>query len=596
MEMHIDVQGKKIALLPILRSALERLSNISSESVEALNHNGKFFASLENGNLITMPFERIKTILLALQELLDKDTESLRVSTLHAAQLLNELGAARWYGAEKLLALISQLKQLRSPKAIAPPKSFNAELRPYQLEGLAWLQLLARFNLGGILADDMGLGKTIQILAHIALEKEAGRLSFPFLVVCPTSVLPNWLAELEKFAPNLTFISHAGQNRSKSALLTTGLKADVVLTTYPILTRDLDILKQIGFHGLALDEAQTIKNPLAKVAQSAKAIKAGHRFCLTGTPVENHLGELWSEFDFLMPGVLGDKSSFNKHIRIPIEKSGNRERQEALASRIKPFLLRRTKKEVLSELPDKTVIIKQIEMTGQQLDLYETVRLACTEHIQLEIAKKGFNQSQIIILDAMLKLRQVCCDPRLVNLPTAKKVQESAKLETLLEMVEQLAAEGKKMLIFSQFTSMLDLIASELQHKEIGYVELRGDTKDRVAPVKQFQESTVPVFLLSLKSGGVGLNLTAADTVIHYDPWWNPAAEDQATDRAYRIGQSKDVFVYKLIAHGTIEQWMLSMQERKRNLASSIYDKSGNFGAAFTEDDLANLLRPMERI
>ena len=312
--------------------------------------------------------------------------------------------------------------------------------------------------------------------------------------------------------------------------------------------------------------------------------------------MENHLGELWSEFAFLMPGLLGEKNAFDKHKRTPIEKEGNTLRQMALAARIRPFLLRRTKGEVLADLPEKSVILKRIELDGQQRDLYETVRLSCEATIQSEIAAKGFKKSQLVILEALLKLRQVCCDPSLLKIESAKKVKGSAKLEALIEMIDQMAMEGRKMLVFSQFTSMLDLVAKELAARNIDFVELRGDTRDRSAPVRQFQETAVPVFLISLKAGGVGLNLTAADVVIHYDPWWNPAVEDQATDRAHRMGQEKHVFVYKLIANGTIEQWMLDIQERKRVLAASIYDEKGNLGAAFSEEDLAGLLKPLEKI
>ena len=297
-----------------------------------------------------------------------------------------------------------------------------------------------------------------------------------------------------------------------------------------------------------------------------------------------------------MPGLLGDERTFNSHVRHPIEKGNDLTKKAVLASRIRPFILRRTKQQVATELPEKTVMVQHVELENGQRDLYETVRLALTNEVRDEIAKKEFKQSQIIILDALLKLRQVCCDPRLVKLDSAKKVQESAKLEALMDMLTQLVSDGRKILLFSQFTSMLDLIAPRLIAEKIKYVELRGDTRHRSIPVKQFQNGDYPVFLLSLKACGVGLNLTAADVVIHYDPWWNPAVEDQATDRAHRIGQDKDVLVYKFIAKGTIEQRMVQLQDRKRALASGIYDEQSGLNSALTEQDLMMLLAPIDTL
>ena len=597
MEFTIDVNGRRLPLLPILKSALKRLPTVDKDSIETLNRGGKFSTPIEGGTIIAMPFERIRTILLALQEILDQDSGGqFRVSYLHVSELLKDdaLSDAKWSGDSKVKRFVNQLSELRNLPTVQAPKGFKSILRPYQLEGLAWLQFLASHQFGGILADDMGLGKTAQLLAHTLLEKEQGRLQSPVLVVCPTSVLPNWASEIDKFTPSLKKVIYAGTGRTDPAVLAQG--ADIVLTTYGLLSRDIERLKKIQWHGVILDEAQCIKNPQAKVAQAARSLKCGHKFCLTGTPVQNHLGELWSEFAFLMPGLLGDKTAFERHIRVPIEKEDNALRRAALAARIRPFVLRRAKADVLDDLPEKSVIVKRVELQGPQRDLYETVRLSCTALIESEIAAKGFKKSQLIILEAMLKLRQICCDPKLIKIESAGKVKESAKLETLIEMIDQMVMEGRKILVFSQFTGMLDLVANELISKNIDFVQLRGDTRDRAAPVAQFQETAVPVFLISLKAGGVGLNLTAADTVIHYDPWWNPAAEDQATDRAYRIGQDKHVFVYKLIANGTIEDWMLDIQERKRILAASIYDDKGNLGGGFHEEDLAVLFKPLHRL
>jgi SNF2 family DNA or RNA helicase len=598
LSLNIDVNGKKIALLPVLVAAIRELpaSAHISENLSKLNHQGKFIARLTDGSMITLPFERIRSILISLDELIQHrgSNKSINISLLHATELLQDetLSNANWIGAHRITELATKLKKLSQIEIVEPPKKFGTQLRPYQQEGLSWLQFLAENNFGGILADDMGLGKTVQLLAHICLQKEQKRLQQPFLVVCPTSVLPNWGTECQKFAPQLKIVEFHGSNRA--ALAKSLPKADLVITTYPILMRDIEKLSEIKWHGLALDEAQAIKNATTKLAQAARKLKAGYRFCLSGTPVENHLGELWSQFQFILPGLLGDQGMFKECYRDPIEKEGNLERKKSLASRIRPFLLRRTKQEVAKELPDKTVIVQQIDLESAQRELYETVRLAATKKVRDEIADKGFKQSQILILDALLKLRQVCCDPRLVKLTAAAKVKQSAKLQELLEMLEQLTQEGRKILVFSQFTSMLNIIAQELTVKKLPFVTITGDTKDRKTPVDKFQNGSEQIFLISLKAGGTGLNLTAADVVIHYDPWWNPAVEEQATDRAHRIGQTKKVFVYKLIAQGTIEQRMLELQDRKRILAGSIYDSQGNVSLAFSEKDLEALLSPMD--
>jgi SNF2 family DNA or RNA helicase len=604
LTMKLDVGGKQVALLPILISALKSLpenGSISSQSIESLNHNGKFVATLASGTFITFPFERIRSILLSLQELLGKDSasdagSSVKASLLHVQELLNDtaFSASRWVGADKIRDLAARIKQLGSLSIVEPPPDLKASLRHYQLEGLSWLQFMGRQKFGGILADDMGLGKTIQLLAHILQQKKSGDQSKPFLVVCPTSVIPNWIAEAKKFAPDLRVLPLVGADRFEQFAHVAN--SDLVLTTYPLIQRDHERFTKIKWHGIALDEAQAVKNPKTQAALALAKLKADQRFCLTGTPIENHLGDLWSYFNFLIPGLLGDQKTFNTLIKNPIEREGNLALRNQLAKRIRPFLLRRTKGEVAIELPSKTTIIKPVELIGNQRDLYETVRLASTKRVREEVAKKGFKSSQIIILDALLKLRQVCCDPRLVKLSAAESVQESAKFEVLMDMLKELHEERRKILLFSSFTSMLDLIAAELKKLNFPYVELTGSTKDRAAPVREFQEKETQIFLISLKAGGTGLNLTAADTVIHYDPWWNPAVEDQATDRAHRIGQTKSVFVYKLIVQGTIEQRMLELQERKRLLADSIFDENGNANLSFSEDDLESLLKPIDEL
>ncbi len=597
LALNIIINGKQVPLLPLLVAAVRQLpaGDKIVNSVDQLNQDGKFHAYLDDGRLVRLPFDRVRSIIVSLGELLQKTENSnkLKASAMDLKNLYDEtLFHSKWTGADRMQDLFERLRRLSQPLEISVPEMLKAELRPYQMEGVKWLQQLSREKFGGLLADDMGLGKTVQLLAHICLEKENGRMNTPFLVVCPTSVLPNWLSEVEKFTPGLKVLAFYGSDRW--AKLDKFDNYDLVVTTYSLISRDSEKMQKLHWHGVAIDEAQAIKNANTDVARAVRVLRANHRFCLTGTPVENNLGELWSHFQFALPGLLGDQKTFNTAIRNPIEKEGDFSRKTILTARIRPFLIRRTKQQVATELPEKTITIQQIELEGAQRDLYETVRLASTEQVRDEIAKKGFKQSQIIILDALLKLRQVCCDPRLVKLTAASKVHTSAKLDLLMEMLTQLIDDGRKILLFSQFTSMLDLVSDELRQKNIKYVELRGDTRQRSIPVKQFQNGDYPVFLLSLKAGGTGLNLTAADVVIHYDPWWNPAVEDQATDRAHRIGQDKQVFVYKLIARGTIEQRMLELQERKRSLAAGIYDENGGLSAALTENDLMTLLSPID--
>ncbi len=346
---------------------------------------------------------------------------------------------------------------------------------------------------------------------------------------------------------------------------------DLVVTSYPLLVRDADVMQAQEWHIVALDEAQNIKNPKSLAAQTCSGLKARHRLCLTGTPMENHLGELWSLYNFLMPGLLSDADTFRQHYRNPIERDADTERQKQLSTRIQPLLLRRTKDAVAKELPPKTEILHSIELGQAQTDLYETIRAAMDKRVREAIAVNGLDRSQIVVLDALLKLRQVCCHPKLLKQATTQNIEDSAKTAYLMdELLPELIDEGRRILLFSQFTEMLALIEARLKKDGTRYVKLTGSTKDRETPIQEFQSGAVPVFLISLKAGGTGLNLTAADTVIHYDPWWNPAAEAQASDRAHRIGQTKPVFVHKLICENTIEERILKMQQKKAALVEGL--------------------------
>ena len=599
LELGIVVNQARVPLLPVLVQLIRNAPNdFNPKALEAHADADQMLATLPDGARVALPWGRVKPILNTLGELYfsDKIKTSVRMSTLDAARL-DELARGlelRWSGGEQLREMGRKLSQFGSVQKVAPPAGLRATLRDYQADGLAWMQFLRHYDLAGILADDMGLGKTVQTLAHILIEKEAGRLDKPALVIAPTSLMGNWQDEAARFAPDLRVLLLQGKDRLQQ--FERIADSDLILTTYALLPRDEEKLREHDFHLVILDESHYIKNTRSKAAQSAGLLRARHRLCLSGTPLENHLGELWSQFHFLLPGLLGDEKSFNTQFRHPIERQDDPLRRQLLNRRIKPFLLRRTKDNVAKELPPKTEMVRKVELTGPQRDLYETVRLAMDQKVREEIDKKGVARSQIVILEALLKLRQVCCDPRLVkSLPSSKKQGAgSAKLIDLMQMVEDLLDEGRKILVFSQFTSMLALIEEELEARDIPYALLTGETKDRSAQVAAFQQGAVPVFLISLKAGGVGLNLTAADTVIHYDPWWNPAAENQATDRAWRIGQDKPVFVYKLIAKGTLEEKIQLLQQKKAELAQSILADGEAQKMALTQEDLQQIFAPLE--
>jgi SNF2 family DNA or RNA helicase len=602
LELGIIVNGERLSLLPILINLLRThpelmtLAGIAKrrddeQLLVQLNH------FTQRGGVpiqVALPYGRLKTVLATLGDFYwrEEGNNAIRLNTADATRLkqLDDMPLV-WQGGDRLRQFSERLVNIKNA-TVKVPKGLNAKLRPYQLEGLSWMQALRELEVGGVLADDMGLGKTLQTLAHLLVEKQAGRLDRPALAVMPTSLIPNWMDEARHFTPQLNVLALYGANRHQEYERLEDY--DLILTTYALLPRDVELLSKQLLHVLVLDEAQYIKNPTSKAAQAARQLNARQRLCLSGTPLENHLGELWSLFHFLMPGWLGDAKQFNSNYRTPIEKLGDEARLQHLNARIKPFLLRRTKEQVATELPPKTEIVHWVELNDAQRDVYETMRLAMDKKVRDEITRKGVARSQIIILEALLKLRQVCCDLRLVNsvAPNSRQAS-SAKLQSLMVMLEELLAENRKILLFSQFTSMLELIEVELQQRGIEYALLTGRTKDRRTPVHDFQSGKRSMFLISLKAGGTGLNLTAADTVIHYDPWWNPATENQATDRAYRIGQEKPVFVYKLIARGTVEEKIQHLQQEKSALASGVLDGRTSGDWKLQDDDIEALFAPL---
>ena len=596
VELGVIVEGQKINLLPVLLQLLQANPKLlQADQLAEMSDTSVIPLPLPDGRKVMFPAGRARQMLGVLLELLQAGSLNqdgrLRLPKLRALELAGEAGW-RWLGTAELRELATRLRSFSGIKTVPPPENLHATLRPYQQDGLNWLQFLREYGLAGVLADDMGLGKTVQTLAHLLVEKQSGRMDRPSLVVGPTSLMTNWRQEAERFAPDLRVLVLHGLDRKQHF----GRIADhdLVITSYPLLPRDQAVLLEQKFHCVILDEAQFIKNPKTQYAQIACALKARHHVCLTGTPMENHLGELWSLFHFLLPGFLGDEIRFNSVFRRPIEKAKDDERRKVLARRVSPFILRRKKDEVVKELPPKTEIVQNVELTGAQRDLYESVRLAMHQRVKTEVDKKGLSRAHIIILDALLKLRQICCHPQLLQLPSAQKVKTSAKLELLLDLLPEMIAEGRRILLFSQFTSMLAIIQAELDARKIPWLLLTGDTRDRATPVARFQNGEVPLFLISLKAGGTGLNLTAADTVIHYDPWWNPAVENQATDRAHRIGQDKNVFVYKLLTVGTVEEKISAMQARKRELVESLLNEERREDLKLSAKDLDILFAPLE--
>ncbi|WP_075593358.1 DEAD/DEAH box helicase [Pseudoalteromonas sp. PAB 2.2] len=461
----------------------------------------------------------------------------------------------------------------------------GVQLREYQQHGVDWLNFLKRHQLGGILADDMGLGKTLQVIAFLANAKQRPQAG-PTLIVCPTSLVGNWQNEINKFACNLKITTVFGSLRNEQ--LQQLSQADCILTTYPLLKRDIAYYSPLYFENIILDEAQYIKNDAAQVSRLVKRLNADFKLCLSGTPIENNLFELKSLLDFAMPSLLGSQAHFKTYFQTPIERDNDVKRADELKSLIMPFILRRTKAQVTQELPEKTELVKEFEFEAKQKEIYTGITQSLEQKLVDLFAQQGVQKSKLAFLDALLKLRQICCHPKLID-PTTQA--GSAKLEWLSKHLPVMLSEGRKVIIFSQFTTALDVIAERLGELGITFSMLTGQTRHRSRVIEEFTEGESSVFLISLKAGGTGLNLTQADTVIHFDPWWNPAVEKQATDRAYRIGQTNPVFVYKLIMANSVEQKVFKMQQHKQALVDALFtDKSMSF-TQFDEEQMLALIK-----
>jgi superfamily II DNA or RNA helicase len=596
LELGVEIDGARVDLLPVLLDLLERLDADGGLDALAASCRATWALRVSETHHVTVPIDRLKALLRVVAELYQGERRGRAFPEVRASALIELDSLLRGTGAPLAWTDRTGITE-RARARLAPlrpavmPAGLQATLRPYQAEGVTFLQRLREANLGGVLADEMGLGKTLQTIAHICIEQAEGRLDAPVLVVAPTTLVGNWVREIARFAPFLRVLVLHGPERH--ARWRDVPSAHVVVTTYPVVVRDEDRFAEQPFHLCVLDEAQNIKNARSQARRALERVPAAHRLCLTGTPVENHLGELWSLFDWLSPGLLGDQLSFRRFWRQPVEQRHDAERLAALRQLIGPYVLRRLKRDVARELPPKTELSVPVELGREQRELYEAIRVAAHADVRRAIRAKGVAASAVAILDALTKLRQVCCDPRLVAMSAARGVQDSAKLEALLELLRDQLAAGHRVLLFSQFTSMLALVAESLRAREIGHLVLTGETRHRQRVVDAFEAGQADVFLISLKAGGTGLNLTSADTVVHYDPWWNPAAQAQATDRAYRIGQTRPVFVHNLYVAGSVEERVLALQDKKRWLSSTLLGDVPT-GSAIGEADIEELFAPIE--
>ncbi len=605
----IDVQVRDEALTANARvsSGVDWLSlrlNFESEGVAVTQEElarclseGRRYVRLADGTFARLDPQKVREVLQRQAEILATGGGNGGRLPLSQAgrieDLLAQVGRSGISGETR--EIFKKLKEIDEIKGARKPRNLKAQLRPYQEQGFQWLWFLHEIGTGGVLADDMGLGKTVQTLALLLAVKnedakiEGRRKPFKALIVAPTSVVTNWLREMDKFAPSLRHaLWHGAERKERQDELE---DADVVVTSYALLRRDEELLKEIAWRYVIVDEAQQIKNPFSATARAAKRLKTDRRLALTGTPIENRLSEIWSIFDFVSPGLLGPLDKFEERYSRPID-AGDKTAAERLRVTIHPFILRRTKSEVARDLPEKIEQDQFCELIGEQGALYAAVLKEVRAQVMGEVERIGVARSHIQILAGLTRLRQAACDPRLLGLPREFGDEDSGKLVALRELIQTSIAGGHKVLVFSQFVTMLQLIRRALEEDRVAFAYLDGSTKDRQSVVEHFQsDDGPPVFLISLKAGGSGLNLTAADTVIHFDPWWNPAVEDQATDRAHRIGQTKVVTTYRLVAKGTIEEKIIELGEKKRELVGAVLSEDVGGAKKLTKSDLDDLFK-----
>ncbi|MDF2984706.1 MAG: SNF2-related protein [Eubacterium sp.] len=542
------------------------------------------FLPLESESLLNMA-EIIDQLELTSRDIEEEFVQIPKYRALYIDNILKESGMKFF---ERNTALKDLIHDIQDPAETEYkiPKSIKGTLRDYQKLGFKWMKTLSHYGLGGILADDMGLGKTLQVITLLEYEKQVSGCC-PSIVIVPTSLIYNWCSEVHKFAPGMSVTAVVGNKSERQELIKAGVNTGLIVTSYALIRRDFDDYKDYNFRYCILDEAQHIKNPLSQASKAVKQITSQHRLALTGTPMENNLSELWSVFDFILPGYLHSHSKFVERYESPISK-GDNTTLASLSKQIRPFILRRLKQDVLKELPEKIEHVIEAELTQEQKKLYIAYLEQAKGELFSEIREKGFERSQIKILSVLTRLRQLCCHPSLF---VENYEGDSGKLQLLKEVVEDSLTAGHRILLFSQFTSMLAIIRTWLEDTGIDHLYLDGATPadERMKLVRSFNNGEGNIFLLSLKSGGTGLNLTGADTVIHYDPWWNPAVEDQATDRAYRIGQTKTVHVMKLVTHGTIEEKILSLKDRKKQLVDAVIQSGETMLTKMTQQELTDL-------
>lgn len=563
---------------------------ISFDEVYDTIQSGEKYSRIRSLGFVEYPAQDIYAIMRAFNSFdVYRNNDNKFIVKTYRAGLINEL---KNLNVELVLSedfenFWKQMSNFSTSEDLKLPEGINAEFREYQTKGFGWLWFMYKYGLNGILADDMGLGKTLQALAVIQKAKEEDGPA-PVLVICPTTVVFNWESEIQKFAPTLSCMKLSGVERKQ--FFKEIPNHDVVITSYALVRRDIAKLKEYNFRYVILDESQNIKNAMSQTAQAVKKLQASHKLALSGTPIENKLEELWSVFDFLMPGFLFSVADFNSRYVNPIMERQDKTVEKRLKLQIYPFILRRMKRDVAKDLPDKVENIAYCELTDEQRDFYLQVLDSTKEELFKSIEQNGLEKSRLSIFSALLRLRQICCHPRLYDKENVKNIMKSGKFEKLKAMLEEIIGEGHRILLFSQFVDMLDLIKAWLEREGIPYEYLTGKTKDRQGAVERFNSTpSIPIFLISLKAGGTGLNLTGADYVIHYDPWWNPAVEDQATDRAYRIGQTKKVFVYRLITKNTVEEKIQKLKTVKRNLVDSVISVDRNIVKSLTMDDIREI-------
>lgn len=563
----------------------------SPADIQRLLLSGQSHTRLRNGKWAVIDTAAVEELQEVLRDCAPQQhDQGYRISTQQAGFLESTLRQNAGWTVQAPAAWRERAARQSGQATLACPPLGDLEpvLRPYQKQGVAWLAFLRENSFGGILADEMGLGKTLQTLAFLRQVRAQARTP-PMLIVCPTSLVFNWVAEANRFTPTLKVLPLHGPDRH--GLFAEIARYDLIITSYALIRRDLDRYRELEFDTVVLDEAQHIKNRQTQNAVAVKAVKAAHRLVLTGTPMENSVLDLWSIFDFLMPGYLGTAPDFRERYELAIVRDKDARAQARLAQRLRPFLLRRLKKEVAAELPPKLEQVSFCELTSDQRSVYQQLIEASRQEILQATGEQGLARSRMLVLSALLRLRQVCCDLRLLKLEGVNPATASGKLDLFGELLEEVIDGGHRVLVFSQFVTMLGLLKERLTAEGIEFCYLDGSTVNRAEVVERFQKSSsIPVFLISLKAGGVGLNLTGADTVIHFDPWWNPAVESQATDRAHRLGQTKTVTSYKLITRDTIEEKILTLQNRKREMIQATIGNEEEFTGALSWEEIQELL------